>query len=265
MDSSPPEATPPVPDRAPVRTTDAAPGPLYFFLHLQKTGGTSLFIRLRNHFGERAVYPMPEYERSFETSFGIEPLIERFARHRHEIRVVSGHLPYCVPELLGEPFTTFTVLREPVARSLSFLRQQRVQVPQFRDLTLTEIYADPMRREWLMTNHMVRMLSLTAEQMRAGPDMVPVPDEERLGQACTNLAEMDAVGVQEHFDEFCDELTFRYGWDLGERVTANRSTHHDTDPGLIERIEADNQADIELYRFALDLRQRRAAVAQIES
>ena len=34
----------------------------YFFVHLQKTAGTTLFRRLKHHFGAAAVYPMPEYQ-----------------------------------------------------------------------------------------------------------------------------------------------------------------------------------------------------------
>ena len=39
--------------------------------------------------------------------------------------MVTGHFPLCTTELLGGAFTTFTVLRDPVERTLSYLRHHR--------------------------------------------------------------------------------------------------------------------------------------------
>jgi Sulfotransferase family len=225
----------------------------FFFVHLQKTAGTALFRRLRIQFGLRAVYPMPEYQGSPETSLGVDELRRRWAEHRDDIRVVTGHFPLCVTELLDAPFTTFTVLREPVERALSFLRHQRQEEPRFHDATLEEIYADPVCREGLIRNHMVRMLSLTVDEMTEGALTPVVVDDARLERAQANLAHrIDVVGVQERFEEFCEELTARFGWDLGDPQFANRSAPAEVDDELRERIAADNAMDLALYRFALD-------------
>jgi hypothetical protein len=229
----------------------------FFFVHLQKTGGTALFRRLRHHFGLRGVYPMPEYQGSPETSLGIDALVARFARHRDEIRVVTGHFPLCTVDLLPARFTTFTVLREPVARTLSFLRHQRKEEPRFRDAPLSEIYADPVCREGLIRNHMVRMLSLEKDEMTDGALTPIVVDRGRLDAAKRNLSErIDATGLQEDLDGFCDALAARFGWDLGPPQLANRTAHRDRDeasPDLRARIADDNAMDVELYRFAVGL------------
>ena len=237
--------------------TDGGEPDRYFFVHLQKTGGTALFRRLRIHFGADAVYPQPQYQGSPETSLGIEPLRTRFELHHDDIRVVTGHFPLCTTELLGEPFTTFTILREPVARTLSFLRHQRKEEPRFAESTPEEIYADPVCRDGLLRNHMTRMLSLTVDEMTDGALTPVVVDRARLDRAKENLANgVDVFGVQERFEEFCGELTVRFGWDLGPPQFANRTASAAVAESLRARIAADNEIDGELYQFALDLLDR---------
>lgn len=233
----------------------------FFFVHLQKTAGTALFRRLRSWFGERGVYPMPEYQGSPETVLDVDLLAERFERHAGEIRVVTGHFPLCVTERLGVPFRTFTVLREPVERALSFLRHQRKEEPRFAGATLEEIYADPVCREGLVRNHMVRMLSLEAAELTAGALTPVAVDERRLEAAKRNLAErVEVVGLQERFDEFCGTLERRFGWDLGRQHFANRTSPEPAGDELRARIAADNEMDAELYRFAARLvAERRSA------
>jgi hypothetical protein len=233
----------------------------FFFVHLQKTGGIALFRRLRIHFGTDAVYPMPQYQGTPESSLGVAELLERFAAHREQIRVVTGHFPLCVTELLGVPFTTFTVLREPVERTLSLLRHRREIEPGAQSLALEAIYDDPVVRERLARNHMVRMLSLRPEEMTDGALTHVEVDAARVEAAKANMAErIDVVGLQERFDEFCDELAIRYGWDLGPPQFANRSQPVDVDEGLRARIERDNALDVELYRFAVELVEARQPV-----
>ena len=45
------------------------------------------------------------------------------ASRRARIRVFCGHFPFVAVELLGEEVTTITILRDPVERTLSFLRR----------------------------------------------------------------------------------------------------------------------------------------------
>jgi len=223
----------------------------WFFVHLQKTGGTALFRRLRHQFGMAGVYPLPEYQGTPEAVLDVDLLAERFEQHRDEIRVITGHFPLCTVDRLGVPFTTFTVLREPVERALSFLRHQRKEEPQFRGATMEEIYEDPVCRDGLIRNHMVRMLSLSAGEMTDGALTPITVDEDRLAVAQEVLERrIDVVGLQERFDAFCDALSIRFGWDLGKRQFANRTPPTSVSDELRERIAADNDLDARLYRFA---------------
>lgn len=232
----------------------------FFFVHIQKTAGTTLLRRLRHHFGEGAVYPLPEHQGSPDTSLGVDELVTRFAEHRDAIRVVTGHFPLCTATLLDAPFTTFTVLREPVERTLSNLRHAQKVDPRYRGAPLDDIYhGDDIRRDGLLRNHMVRMLSMTTDEMTAAGALTQVvDDQEHLERAKTNLVDhIDVFGFQEHFEEFCDELAVRYGWDLGEPTFANRTAPLDASEELLWHLSQDNLLDIELYRFALELRAQR--------
>jgi hypothetical protein len=225
----------------------------FFFVHLQKTAGTTLFRRLRHHFGPDAVYPTPAFQGTVEATIDVDLLVERFTAHRDEIRVVTGHFPLCTTELLGAEFATFTLLREPVERTLSFLRHQRQVAPQFAGASLEEIYADPLCRDGLVRDHMVRMLSLTVEEMTAGALTQVVVDERRLERAMANLVErIDVMGIQEQFEPFCDELSARFGWDLGPAHVANQTESAEAPAALREMIAADNVMDAQLYRFAVE-------------
>ena len=207
----------------------------------------------------------------------VHQLQERFRARGDEIRVITGHFPLCVAALLGGDFTTLTILREPVERTLSYLRHRQRDAPEDRDKSLEEIYEDPYRFDGLVHNHMTKMFSLTADEattwMRWVSDAFARPPEEttawiltkvdftpqRLERAKEGLASVDAIGLQERFEEFCADLSRRFGWDLGPRLYENRSQPQQASRSLRARIAADNEMDVELYEFGRRLYERRHA------
>jgi hypothetical protein len=167
---------------------------------------------------------------------------------------VTGHFPLCTIERLPVPFATFTVLRDPVERALSFLRHQRQEEPRFQAASLEEIYEDPVCRDALIRNHMVRMLSLSVGEMTHGAMTQITVDGDRLAVAQDALERrIDVVGLQERFESFCDALATRFRWDLGQPQFANRTRPMEVSSALRERIAADNELDARLYRFARQL------------
>jgi hypothetical protein len=230
----------------------------FFFVHLQKTAGTALFRRLRHHFGTRAVYPLPEEQGTPEVVLDVGLLQRRLVELGDGIEVVTGHFPLCATEVLPGPFATFTILRDPVERTLSFLRHQREVDQRFAQASLEEVYAHPVSTGGLVTNHMVKMLAMSPSEMTDGALSQLVVDDDRLAVARRNLAErIDVMGLQEHFDEFCADLETSFGWDLGPPVFMNRTTPADAPDGLREQIRADNDHDVRLYAYAVELWQRR--------
>jgi hypothetical protein len=230
----------------------------FFVAHMQKTAGTTLRDRLRATFPDEQIYP--------NASDGADPRIsvisvahlrERWAARGEKIRLLTGHFPVRTIELLGVPFVTMTVLRHPVDRTLSFLRHQaeRRQRGATEHTPLLEIYEDPFRLRHMMQNHMVRMLSLSPEEMLAHDGVLtPVPyTRERLEVAKAALASLDLFGLQDRFEDFCAELSRRYGLDVGRPLRTNTTQPDDAPDGLTDRIAEHNALDMELYDYACTL------------
>jgi Sulfotransferase family len=254
----------------------------FFFFHVQKTAGTTLQSRLQHHFGRSAVYPDSSDEADqVDSVLSVPHLQERFRAREDQIRVVTGHFPLCTAEVLGGGFTTLTILRDPVERTLSFLRHHRQENPEDRDKRLEDIYADPYRYDGLIHNHMTKMFSLTAEEsaawMQAVIDVFGLREgestgwiltrvdftPERLEQAKRGLASIDVIGLQERFEEFCEDLTDRFGWDLGPARHEARTQPEQVSEAFRAQIAEDNAMDVELYEFARSLYEQRRSEARL--
>ncbi len=238
----------------------------FFFVHLQKTAGVALRMRLQHQFGEAAVYPSGadssgSIEAAVESVASIKQLRRRYAARRDEIRVITGHFPLFVADVLGGGFTTVTVVREPVERTLSLLRHTQALEPHHAGASLEQLYADPDRFRRLAHNHMVKMFSLTGEEADAWMSTRVEFTPERLELAKRRLATVDAIGLQERFEEFCEGLERRFGWDLGPAQRVNETRHVEVSDDFRARIAADNAMDVELYEFARELYEERLSEA----
>jgi hypothetical protein len=234
-----------------------------FFVHLQKTAGTALLRALRRTLGPDAVYPTPELDEVPSIHIDTALLREAFAREGDRIQVVVGHYPLCTTELLGAPFRTITVLRDPLERTLSFLRHRRQETPDLAGASLEELYRDPYVLFGMIHNHMTKMLGISTEEMVHPLGMLNMVefDDAFAGRARAGLERIDVIGLQERFDDFLALLEARFGWDLGDVGYVNRTERRDDDTSdvLEWSIRKDNALDFDLYRFAVDLVERRAA------
>jgi hypothetical protein len=225
----------------------------YFFVHIMRTAGTALRERLLNHFGRTAVYPTkgldgPDPVRLYVPS--VDLIRERLEARGDQIRVITGHLPLRTVELIEGRYTAFTLLREPVERMLSYLRQRRGKHGSHESQPLEEAY-DGLYG--LADNNMTKMLSLTPAEMTDSLFTGVEVDHDHVERAKEALAGMAAVGLQEQFDDFCDRLAARFGWRLGEPETVNPTAPVDVPESLRDRIAEDNALDVELYEFAKEL------------
>jgi hypothetical protein len=231
----------------------------FFFVHMQKTGGVSLYMRLQREFGEDAVFPAESDGDPEAVMPQLFPniLLDRWRARQDEIRVVTGHFPLCTEELLNAEFTTLTVLRHPVERTLSYLRHHRDTTPADSERPLEEIYEDPERFRPFIENHMVKMLSLRAEEMTNGMMTVVDIDRRRLRRAKRALRKIDEFGLQEDLEGFAQRLSRRFGWELGPTIHENVTRQTAVPDAFRARIAEDNALDMELYEYAAKLRRKR--------
>jgi GT2 family glycosyltransferase len=227
----------------------------YFFVHILKTAGIALRQGLINHFGERAVYPTNGVDGTDPVKLVIstDHLRERLAARGDEIKAITGHFPLCTVDLLEGHYTTLTLLREPVERTLSYLRHHRNEERADRHKSLQGIYEDPFRFNSFVHNFMTKMLSLTPAEMTDGMLTQVTLDQGHLERAKEAVARVDALGLQERFDDFFDGLGARFGWDLGEPQTLNTTDPIDVPQSFRDRIAEENALDVELYEFAKQL------------
>jgi hypothetical protein len=224
----------------------------YFFVHMQKTAGIALRRRLINQFGGAAVYPTHGVDGNNPVTpyLSINHLRERLAAREEAIRVITGHFPLCTTKLVGGRFTTLTLLREPVERTLSWLRYREKRAPRARGKPLEEIYDRPLEFNSFLHNHMTKMLSLRPEDLTMGMLTQVEFTREHLERAKEALAGIDVVGLQEKFEDFCAELSTRFDWRLGEPETVNATEPVEVPESFRARIAEDNAFDVELYEFA---------------
>lgn len=220
----------------------------WFFAHLMKTGGTSLFFMLQRQFARNEIFPGPTNDDMI--SVDARAALEEMQRTDSRNRIVAGHFPLsCVEESVGA-WRTFTLLRHPLDRVLSALRRQSDRDP---NETVETIYNNPIRFQLLFDNHMVKMLGVAPEEIDVGLFSRVRPERRHLERAMAALEKCDVIGVQEDFDAFCGRLESTFNWDLGERLGINRASESDVPDELVERVRHDNQLDFELYTHALKL------------
>jgi hypothetical protein len=233
---------------------------IFFFVHLMRTGGMTFLHHLRQNFAADEVYP--DRDRDFPDGDLLEHLqlshlLALPPERRERIRVYAGHLPYVSIEMLEVHPVTFTLLRDPVERTISLLRllQQR----RLRERTLEEIYDDPELFARVIHNHQTKMFSMTVEdEPESFRDIVAV-DDARLALALANLERVDVVGLSERFDDFLDETHDRFDWQFQKTVRTNAAGNvAEVSTALRLRIAADNAYDLAFYETARDLVERRS-------
>jgi hypothetical protein len=169
-----------------------------FVTHVMKTGGSTVTHMLLRHFVPTARYPPPGDTQFRKTT--IEPILALDATARAKIELYSVHMPACIADQVAPDHLHLTVLREPVARTVSHLRQIARSVG---TTDLTSLYDDPRWRHPLL-DFQTRVFAITAEQVveqEARRVQLLATIQEQMqdaatgeGDAGTPLLDLDAMG-----------------------------------------------------------------------
>lgn len=239
------------------------PDPRFFFIHVMKTGGTTFQQHVRNNFAPEEVYPHRELDRTpdpFQPYREIQYLLGLGPERREKIRAYLGHFPFVVADLMDLDLVTLTILRDPIDRTISYLKHCKRFQPQHKHQTLEQIYEDPLFYPMLMENHQAKVFSMTPDdRLHSILEAIKI-DDRRLQIACANLERVDVLGLHEHYDEFVEEIRSRYGWKFDDMPNQFVGTESwPVSDAFRARIAADNAADIAFYQYARGLHARRRA------
>jgi hypothetical protein len=239
------------------------PEPRFFFVKVMKTGGGTFLRHILANFERDEVYPYKQFDPDMQiANIGINYLTGLPPERRARIRVYTGHFPFVAAELVGLELVTLTILRDPVERTISYLKHCKHYHEQHRSLTLEQIYEDPFSFPALIRNHQAKLFAMTPEdEPESYLDIIEI-DDRRLELAKANLERVDVLGLQERFPEFLEEMTRRYGWSFGVVDDRHVSDESEIPRSFRRRIAEDNAADLAFYEHAQRLwEKRRAQVA----
>jgi hypothetical protein len=248
----------------------------FFFIHVMKTGGSTFSWQILANFKRDEVYPNAGIDPLETATVSIDYLAALAPERRARIRAYRGHFPVMATQVLGLEFVTLTILRDPVERTVSFLKHCKryaqphgppslEQIYEHRyaqphgSASLEEFYEHPFLYPALIRNYQAKLFAMTpADHPRSHHHPFEI-DDARLEVAKANLERVDVLGLQERYPEFLEEIRRRYGWRVasmrdvlvGDEVGVSRSFRR--------RIAEDNAADVDFYEHARRLWERRRA------
>lgn len=241
--------------------------PVVLYLHVPKSGGTTLNERIFSHCRHPEYYRDELYEGTYYFHSGVyyfpigffKPtdlmLPSRVARvlQRSDLRAVVGHFWFGIHRFLRQRWTYVTVLRDPVERVISlFYHLKRESSPShfLADISLEEFVEMAPYRE--VDNDQTRRIS------GFNPDVGEL-DVKALKLAKQNLREhFSVVGTTDRFDHTLLLMQRRLGWtgSLGyypKNQNPARPALSDISQPAINAVIQRNQLDIALYDYANQL------------
>jgi hypothetical protein len=228
-----------------------APDPL-LLVHLPKTAGTTLAQLMRYHYRDGAFKGAGNVLSRFEEA---QPRLRTIAG-KPKLRAAAGHVSFGLAERVLPAATFVTILREPVARTLSqyyFLTESgngTGLVPPWLDGDARGLsLGDAFGRGYLLDDLQTRMLCGLVSPYDALPD-------DALDRAKANLRDRFAyVGTTERFDELLARLNLALGWPTTayERARENTRRPAEVSAELTTLAAERNELDRELHVYAGEL------------
>ncbi|MCZ7673022.1 MAG: sulfotransferase family 2 domain-containing protein [Chloroflexi bacterium] len=218
------------------------------FLHIPKTAGSTLHQIIRRQYRAQHIYHMGSRSDSFD-QFKNLPL-----SRRADIRVLMGHFEMGIDEYLPQPSTYFTMLRDPIARAISYFSHVRRDSDHYCHNLVTTQH---MNLETFINSQADVMIDNGQTRMLAG-QLYDIPfgqcDKAVLEIAQRNLQEQFAfAGLTERFDEALLLMRYAFGWRNLYYTRRNIGPEQDKKPlpdATLSALEQVNQWDAALYAFA---------------
>lgn len=244
-----------------------ATDPIYVFLHVPKTGGSTInrHLKMNLEYDETFVHLGGGGAR-YREEMDRPDWEDRSPEERNRARVLTGHRArYGIHQLVPDRTPRYvTVQREPAARIMSTynFRMQRFDV----DEDFDEWYAQYPRNN-------------AFKWMR---NALNLPGSQSFAEVADRVRELWFVGVTEHLNDDLPDLFRHFGAPSDAWINQRTSTPDETQveeslqlpkadrwtkgnptlqretltPELRERLNGDNKRDVKLYELALKRRER---------
>jgi galactose-3-O-sulfotransferase len=227
--------------------------PRLIFVHIPKTGGTSLVAAIESQYGSKHV------ARLYLGGFGIpvDEFLQWSQRRLRRVRAVTGHYEFGLAAHLPDPSTYLTVLRDPVDRVVSHYHYVLTE-PTL--IELHEAHGSHASLEAHVARSPLRHLINNAQTRQLGGDVLDPGRPPTAADLSTAMRRIDedfaVVGLQERLDESLALMRVVFGWDEHTlphlNVTSARPSVTDLDPEIRGVVLEHNQLDAALYEHARD-------------
>lgn len=232
-----------------------------YFLHIPKTAGVSVGRLLEAEFGE-ALCPAKT----------LDALLSTPREARDAATAFAGHFGVWLPDIVGRRFRTFTLLRDPVARTVSHYRHVKRDPnhPYHRyvqDQSLAEFVSDPVTA-WMSCNFQARYLARSVSPLELAGRFdqadfersrlsvtweaatLGASDERLAEAAAATLASLDFVGVTEAFSAGHEAIRAKFGFGAHpiEHLNAAPDPPDRIDEPTLDLIRRRTAVDADLYR-----------------
>jgi hypothetical protein len=219
------------------------------FLHSPRSGGTTLNSILRYQYGIKSLH---SFRNGFPTD-GIESYLELSRSEQEKIKCFRGHINFGLHEYVPQDCTYITLVRHPIKRVLSLLgyisgkRGSNLLKPEFQ-YKLEKILNEG--HPGYVPNDQVRRIS--------GITRDKVSHLSTIETAKKNIDNYFAVvGITEYFDLsilLMEKLLNwkKKPWYVKNNYHGSGDILHQVSNPLIDKIQAQNQLDMEFYNYALN-------------
>jgi hypothetical protein len=223
------------------------PEPLIIFIHIPKTAGRTLRTVIRGQYRRQQICIASQTPGDPFRDYLSLP-----AEQQAQIRIVQGHFPYGLHEHIDRQAVYATMLREPIARVISYYRFVRDHPEHKNHATvmakgLAGFIRETQSRQ--LDNAQLRYLA-AAQDAPFG-----ACTEAMLDEAIWRLDErFAAVGLVEAFDDSLLLMSRALGWRLPFYRSINVSKHRlgdaELSADLLDLLREYNRLDQRLYDYA---------------
>jgi hypothetical protein len=241
----------------------------WLFIHIMKTAGTSFrHFCLESH--QNLVYPTDADLKAnpvpgwYLTSEEFIAFVNGGGLEQGDAKFIFGHYPYSIIRHLKPRFRVATVLREPVARSISQIKHRRRSAPdRFKAMSDIEVLKTTGSLERQVRNYQTKVLGML-EHPSIGVNDPVIVDETMFQRALENLEAVEFLGLTERLDEtvsLWNRIEPSFAQDVFPRKNESRITV-DANDELVGFLKENLDFDIRLYEAACRIFENRLQRSQ---